>query len=173
MPLVFRSATTSRFDWNPELEALEARLIMLEEYFEHTEEFMLDAKDEAQIDMARRFEEEVDPTGTPWAPLVMPATEQVGILRLTTEMSDKAINEAYVVSPAGLFFDTSELPPYWIHHEMGQRVPQRAFIGLSRVAQERLQDRFSGWVRGGIELGRRGFVRQLRAPAGTFRRAPR
>lgn len=192
MPLVFRSASQTRFDWNPDLDALEARLLVMDEYFEHPEAFILDARDEAQVDMARRFEDEVDPTGLPWPPLKMPAPEQVGILRLTTEMYDRAIEDAWVVAPTGLFFDTSVLPPYWQYHEfgsgsthrdpagmgaamsgnIGHGIPQRAFIGISRVSQERLQDRFAGWVRGGIELGSRGYVRQVRAPSGVFRALP-
>src|SRR5262245_52374949 len=90
----------------------------MEEYFEHTEVLAEVLKKALQVDMERRFEEERDPDGRVWEPLVQPADEQIGILRLTGEMAEDAVSEdAWVATPAGVFFSTEALPAYWAFHE--------------------------------------------------------
>jgi phage gpG-like protein len=156
------------------------QLTVMEDYFENTEAFTEMAKQEAQIDMATRFETETDPDGDRWPTLKYPAPDQIGILQLTGAMRDAAVSdEAYVATPVGLFFNTSVLPEYWVYHEqpgnIGEtrnRIPQRRFIGLDAATEQKLENRAEEWMAGGIALGSRGFVRQVRSPIGRFAPAP-
>ncbi len=162
-------------DWNyPEAARARFTLTEWEAYFAGTEIFLEEAKQEAQIDMASRFDTETDPEGFPWLPLIQPAPEQIGILQLTGELRQAAISdEAYVVTPEGLFFNTGVLPDYWVYHEQpegegSQRISRRPFIGLDANTEQKIENRFSEWVDEGIVLGIRGKIRERRNMLGQF-----
>ena len=167
------------FDWEyPDPLAVNFQLVAMEEYLEKTEVLALQAKNAAQLDMARHFDTETDPDGHAWAPLVSPAFDQQGILQLTGEMRDVAISdEPWTATSAGVFFNTGVLPEttrggagqYWQYHEEeGGRIPQRKFIGLSSDAEGEIESLGDLWLAGSLMLGARGFQRRARTPAGTF-----
>jgi len=173
-PVSFPATIGLEFDWlYPDPPVIEYQLVQLERYLENTQVLMEGAKQRAQVDMAERFETETDPDGHPWQELAQPAPEQVGILRLSTEMYQRAISEdAWIATPVGVFFDTSRLPDYWPYHEQpegagGQRIPRRSFVGLSSDAEQKIVNRADEWLAGGLVLGGI-FRREVRTQVGTF-----
>jgi len=175
-PVSFPATVGLDFEWlEPGPAAINFQLVAMEEYLEDTQALAELAQAAAQVDMARHFVTETDPSGNPWTPLVQPAPDQQGILQLTGEMRDVSISdEPWTATPVGVFFNTGVLPDYWRYHEQpeggGQRIPQRQFIGLSADTEGEIERTADGWLMGGIMLGTRGFVRQGRAPAGVFTR---
>jgi phage gpG-like protein len=162
------------FEWEyPEPPVIAYKLAQLEAYLENTTPLMEGAKKVLQVDMAQKFEDESDPMGVPWAELKQPAPEQVGILRLTTDMYEAAISdEAWDVTPAAVYFETGVLPGYWVYHEQpegggqGQRIPQREFVGPTFEAQGEIEALGIGWLEIGVAraastggLGGRGMSR--------------
>lgn len=157
MSITFPSTTGLKFEWQyPDPPEIEYRLLALERYFENTEVLAQTAMRELQEDMELRFQMEVDPNGRPWEPLKQPAKDQVGILRLSEDMYHAAVDDqAWTASPVGVFFDTGELPPYWVYHEQpegggNQRIPRRAFIGASDSAQSQIEDMADVWMNIGL-----------------------
>jgi hypothetical protein len=173
-PISFPSTVGLDFEWlEPGPAAINFQLVAMEEYFESTELLAEQAKEAAQVDMARHFQTETDPDGHPWTALVQPSPFQQGILQLTGEMRDVSISdEPWTATPVGVFFNTGVLPDYWRYHEQpeggGQRIPQRRFIGLSSDAEGEIERLGDVWLMEGINLGTRGFQRVGRAPAGRF-----
>lgn len=179
MSVIFPSTVGLEFDWGyPDVPRINYQLLQIEEYLGNTQAFTEMAKEEAQIDMATRFETETDPDGIPWLSLAQPAPEQIGILQLTGQMREDAISEeAWTATPVGLFFNTAALPDYWIYHEQpegvgSQRITQRRFIGLDADTERKLENRADEWLANGLMLGTRGFVRQVRSPLGRFAPLP-
>lgn len=178
-PVSFRKSTVTgvglEFEWEyPDPTEITYRLAKLADYLEDTQVLSETLEATLQYDMALRFHTETDPTGKPWAPLVRPAKTQQGILQLSGDMRDAAISNApWTATPVGVFFDTSELPPYWYFQDVrSSHIPRgpRKFIGVSKKAQAEAIRTADGWLAGGIEIGARGFVREARSPAGTFMR---
>lgn len=182
-PVSFPTTINLDFDWlYPDPPRINYELVRIEEYLERTQVLAEVAQEVAQVDMAERFEREVDPDGNPWKELAQPAFDQVGILRLSTDMYQAAISDsAWSATPVGVFFDSGSLPQgkdggqYWQYHEQpegrgGQRIPQRRFIGLSPDAEQNVENRADEWLAQGIMLGSRGFVPQVRSPLGRFAR---
>lgn len=149
----------------------------MEEYFENTEVFMMEAKEEAQISMAQRFVTETEPSGDRWASLKDPSPFQQGILQLSGQMRDDSLDDdSWIATPVGVFFDTSKIPEYWIYHEQPrydierdspQRIPQRKFIGLDDLTEQKIVNRGEEWLAGGIMLGGR-FQQERRNMIGQF-----
>jgi len=175
LPPVSLPATTGlKFDWQyPEPLDVSFQLAKIADYLEHTEVLALSIKEALQVDTERRFEQEVDPDGRPWEPLVKPTDEQIGILRLTEEMALSAVSDdAWTATPSGVFFDASALPPYWAYHEQpegagGQRIPQRRFIGASPEMEVAIVAMGQQWLDGGVKWGR-GMRRAAKSPLGDF-----
>lgn len=173
-PVSFQTTVNLDFDWEyPDPPRINYELLRIEEYLENTQGLATAAKEIARVEMAQRFEREVDPDGRPWVPLVKEASNQVGILRLTTDMYEDAISEeAWTATPVGVFFDTSVLPDYWAYHEQpftegsaaiiesdrGNRIPQRRFIGLSEKAERQIEGAADVWLMGGISGSGRGLA---------------
>lgn len=164
-PVSFQSTVRLELDWEGPWTPprVNYELVRIEEYFENTQGLATAAKEIARVEMAQRFEREVDPNGMPWQELAEPAANQVGILRLSTDMYEAAISEeAWTATPVGVFFDTEPLPPYWPYHEQpdggAQRIPQRKFIGLSRDAEQQIEGAADVWVAGGISGSGRGLA---------------
>ena len=148
------------FEWENDLPIeINYKLARLEGYLEDTEYLMERAMRILQKDMARKFEMEMDPDGQHWADLVKPEPNQIGILRrgsTNAEMYRAAISdEAWSASPVGVFFDSSVLPDYWIHHEQpdggGHRIPQREFISPTGTAQDEIEVMAATWMDAGVE----------------------
>lgn len=106
----------------------------------------------AAEDVEERFLSETDPEGSHWEELVRPAKDQVGILRLTEKMFEAASNPRnFQATGEGVFFNTSNLPRYWAFHEQpegefGQRIPRRAFVGVSREFQDKMLVVAENWL---------------------------
>ena len=175
--VTFASRTRLKFEWEgyPDPPDVAFRLAAMEGWFLNTTAFVEASQEIAIRDMDRKFESETDPQGKKWPELKEPAYNQVSILRLTTQMYQDSINpNTWQVTPRGLFFDTTELPPYWIFHEQPQgagrsrRVPRRSFIPLSAQAQAELTLLFNEWVDQGMIVGARGRIAEFRAPSGRF-----
>ena len=169
--------TRTRFKWvGEEPPEVALNLAKMEGWFLHTEAFVEASQEIAIRDMDRKFETETDPEGHPWAEHKYPYGGE-GILRLTTQMYQDAIDPStWQVTPRGMYFDTGNLPPYWIYHEQPRGTPskrnpplaRRSFIPLSTQAQEELTILFNEWVDQGMLLGVRGHVQEFRAPTGRF-----
>ena len=135
--------------------SVEYQLLEVEKRLENTEVLTREAQEVAQADMERRFVTETDPDGFPWAELVRPEDEQIGILRRGSTdayMYHQAISdEAWSATPVGLFFRTDDLPDYWVfaeqeHNEGASRQPQRRFIGLSVEAERKTEVVADKWL---------------------------
>jgi hypothetical protein len=154
-------------------DAVQRELLQIENYLGDTLILAETAKAAMQVDMARHFDTETDPSGNPWAPLVREAFDQIGILQLTEEMREAAISdEAWSASPDGVTFDASVLPPYWHFHDVGSvritRGPRR-FIGVSDREADVIEKMGDAWLLAGIAgPTRRGAARKVRTPSGTF-----
>lgn len=165
-PVSFQSTVRLEFDWEyPDPPAINYELLRIEQYFENTQGLAEAAKEIARVEMAERFEHEVDPDGNPWQPLADPVQEPRvgGILMLTADMYEAAISdEAWTATPVGVFFDTGPLPDYWPYHEQPdggtQRIAQRKFIGLSADAEQQIEGAADVWVAGGISGSGRGLA---------------
>lgn len=168
-------STRTRFKWigeGPPRASL--NLAEMEGWFLETTTFVEAAQEIGIRDMDRKFESETDPEGHPWAEHKRPYGGE-GILRLTTQMYQDSIDpDTWQVTHRGLYFDTSNLPPYWIYHEQPRGTPskrglaRRSFIPLTLRAQEELTILFNEWVDQGMIVGSRGRVREFRAPTGRF-----
>jgi hypothetical protein len=170
----FPPTTGLDFDWEyPDPPEIAYRLAKLEAYLENTMPLMEMAKDALKTDMKEKFESESDPSGTPWAELVWPAPEQVGILRLSTDMYEAAISEeAWDVTPGVVYFNAGVLPAYWAYHEQpegeaGQRIPRREFVGPTFEAQEKIEGLGITWLEAGVARTVSGGG-MTRGPAGRF-----
>lgn len=142
-----------RFQWDyPDPLRVSYKLAELEYHFVNPYGLTLALEAEAREDMRERFLDETDPEGRPWEELKKPAKDQIGILRLTEEMYEKAMSdEAWDASRTGVYFDTSVLPKYWAFHEQpegegGQRIPRRSFVGLSSEYREKMTFIAEGWL---------------------------
>jgi Phage virion morphogenesis family len=160
------------YDWQGGLTAMEAelRLAAIEGYVRDTQVLAEAIEDELRVELARRFETETDPSGAKWEPWANPASHvgQIGILRDTTNMYEAAL-DAFEARPDGVYFDFGSLPEYAGRHQDGDgRVPQRAFVGVGEVSEDRISNMGEAWLAGGIALGARGVVRQFRAGSGRF-----
>lgn len=160
----FPATVRIEFDWLDDgPRRVNYELLRIEKYLENTQALTEAAKEIARVEMATRFEREVDPEGSPWQELARPAENQVGILRLSTDMYKKAISEdAWTATPVGVFFDTNTLPKYWPYHEQpdggAQRLPRRSFIGLSEHAEDQIEAMGDLWLAGGISGSGRGLA---------------
>jgi phage gpG-like protein len=143
------------------------------------------AKAIASRDMVKRFREQIDPGGKPWVELSSKyerwKLKKVGvkpILTLYGDLSHQAADEsAFSIVGEELFYDTSELPPYWEVHEHGSKdygefyhetanpdaefapkgesgsnIPPRPFIGLSKEASSEIFFDFDEWFGAGVDI---------------------
>lgn len=138
--ILFHSTVGHHYTWRPSLARVEAALGLLQEDLEDLTELAEEMIPILQKDMEERFYKEVDPKGRPWKPLVRPAPDQVGILRLTETMFEAAISDdAWQADDGSVYFDAEVLPFYWSFHQLGtSHIPVRAFIGISQNAKAEL-----------------------------------
>lgn len=200
-PVSYPGSIGLNFDWDPEPEKAAFALLNLEAYLENTAAPVFAAKLIAIRDTEEHFYREEDPEGDTWPYWAdsyarTAEIENVGILRKTEELFYKATDpSAYQVLPHALYFDTSDLPPYWSVHQYGDLkkprgkaaalawkspyysgtpggVPQRAFLGLSAEAQEEIDALFFKWLETGGEVFMRGGKavesHVFQAPTGHF-----
>lgn len=161
MSVVFPSTRVNLdFEWENDTPIeINYKLAQLEGYLEDTEYLMQRAMRILQKDMAHKFETETDPSGIHWDELVKPEPEQIGILRrgsTNAAMYEAAISdEAWTASPVGVFFDSSVLPEYWVHHEQpdggNYRIPRREFIAPTQEAEAEIEQEAFLWMDGGVE----------------------
>lgn len=180
------SAIRLDFDLDP-TELVVRELVHIEDYLEDTMSLALAAKEILQLDVAQHFATETDPDGNAWAELVKPHKDQQGILQLSGDMRDDAVDDgAWTVNSVGVFFDANQLPPYWFYHDVGSaRIPRgpRAFIGASEEAANKVEMLGDSWLAVGIGVGSStpmgmsfvsGYTRKSgRSVAGYYRRLPR
>lgn len=148
------------FEWENDTPIeINYKLAQLEGYLEDTEYLMQRAMRILQSDMAHKFETETDPSGAHWEDIVRPEEGQIGILRrgsTNAAMYNAAISdEAWTASPVGVFFDSSVLPDYWVHHEQpdggAYRIPKREFIAPTQEAEAEIETMAYGWMDYGVE----------------------
>ena len=147
------------FEWENDTPIeINYKLARIEGYLEDTEYLMQRSMRILQKDMAHKFETETDPSGMHWDDLVRPEPEQIGILRrgsTNAAMYEAAISdEAWTASPVGVFFDSSVLPDYWIHHEQpdggSYRIPKREFIAPTQDAEAEIEGMAYAWLDTGV-----------------------
>lgn len=167
-------------DWSdPDPREMSARLVRYGGYLANTQAPMEAAMFIAISDIREHFEEEEDPEGEAWEEWAesyefTASGENVGILRKTEDLFFGVIDpSSYTATDAGLYFDPSGLPEYWLFHELGtEKIPARPYIGLSDEAQIAMEEMFFNWMQFGGEVFMRGGreVRShvLRAPTGHF-----
>lgn len=115
------------FDWQPDLDVIETELLEIEGYLKNIEAPLLLSKGILQNDIRMRFETKVDPDGTPWTQWSQNYAKyrelnypEGGILVRTGELEQAATGEkAFVVSDAGIFFNTAGMPEYWLWNQEG------------------------------------------------------
>ncbi len=129
-----------------------------------------------------RFDTETDPQGQPWDDWsesykpVAEAYPNLGILRQSGELEDAAVSsDAVVITNDTVFYDTKLLPHYGLAHETGleDRLPQRAFLGLSDAARSVVIGNFVEWFDQSIALfvtarGNIGRRHSIRGGGGMF-----
>jgi phage gpG-like protein len=116
------------FDWEPDVSVIENELLEIEGYLENIAGPLLLSKGVLQNDIRMRFETKVDPDGTPWEPWSENYEKyreryypEGGILVRTGELESAATSEAaYIVSDAGIFYNTAGLPEYWLWNQEGR-----------------------------------------------------
>lgn len=172
-PITFHGTTRLKFEWGyPDPPEINYRLASLQARLADTQLLAETIAEVAQADMVDRFETETDPSGQPWEELVTPALDQEGILKLTGELRDRATDdEAFVATPRGVFFDSGNLPPYWVYHEQPegggrQRLPRRAFVGISAVMRGKIDRLGDRWLEETVRLGQTGKAHAIKAPFG-------
>lgn len=178
---------TISFEWIPEPEVIAAALIETSEYLEDRSAPLALSRQVAQDDMRERFETKTSPEGAAWAPWaesyapIAAATNVGGLLERTGAMRAAALSEAaYPITKDSVFFDTSNLPFYWIYHQLGASrgaedewfrsmqaagllkegatatgvnfMPARPFVGTSFEAQLRILEVFDQWFAGAVAV---------------------
>jgi len=116
------------FDWEPDPNLIENELLEIQAYLENIEAPILLSKGILQNDIRMRFETKVDPDGNPWEPWSDSYAKyrennypEGGILVRTGELEKTATgDEAFVVSDAGIFYNTAGLPDYWLWNQEGR-----------------------------------------------------
>lgn len=160
MSVYFPGTSGVKFEWEyPEPPVVNYQLARLEAYLANTEFVAREAVRILQEDMRRKFEEERDPDGIAWQELVQPEAAQIGILRrgsTNAAMFEAAISDqAWTASPAGVWFDAGQLPPYWIYHEQPsggeQRLVRRAFVGPTGEAEIEIEAMAFTWLETGVD----------------------
>lgn len=165
-----------------DLDRAAKALVEMSGYFADTTAVLEVAKHIAMKDMADRFDSEIAPDGSKWAPLSEGTPEWPGyaykkllgvvtkagrqsehfggfihpILTLEGTLRDAATSEsAWSVAADSVWFDTSNLPPYWSAHQDPLKhnrkdLPKREFIGLSADAQEEILITVGDWIDAGM-----------------------
>lgn len=211
-----RNRAGLHFEWaEPDATIVQNKLIGLADELEDLMVPMAAAATVAQQNMETRFKTATDPSGKawePWAESYVPFALQHSAgpmfgdranLHLTGDLQKEATDaDAYLVTPAGLWFDTTDLPEYWAWNNFGasrsvrgassseadiQRhareivigefkkgrrisgqaalakarhvaslggkniLPERPFVGLSIVAQNKIIAIFDAWFTGVVE----------------------
>lgn len=154
--VIFDSTQGLDFEWDyPDPPEISYRFLRLQHAFEDTLILTEQLAEIAREDIQQHFLTETDPQGKAWEPLVEPAENQVGILRLSEDMYHAAVQNAIVSDERHVYFEADVLPPYWVYHEQpgggSQRIPRRSFIGLSSAAKFDMEVAAANWLNNVID----------------------
>lgn len=130
-------------DVTPDIETIESELLQVASNLEDTYKPMLTSKRLAQEDVQEHFDSEAAPNGLQWLALnedYLRRKEAAGddprILRRTGDLEAAAVSdEAYVVTPQGLFFNWDALPMTADGHNVG-KLQQTDYSGIDAARTE-------------------------------------
>jgi hypothetical protein len=134
------------FDWAPEPLVVARAFEEMAFGFDQLEVPLAQAIPTAIADMRSHFKQEQDPGGAKW-PALDPEYEKekmqhypgTSILVRTEEMKKKATSpSAFKITPgdrsATMYFDDSEVPDYWLYHQLGTGDPSHwGVLGEARA----------------------------------------
>src|SRR5262245_16885624 len=151
---------TIHFDWHPNPRLVANNLAALASRLNDMKIPLTASRQILAADIRQRFDEKTDPEGlewTPWADSYAARAEQEnidGLMVKTGELRDTASDPstfAVIDTEMTHFVGTivRKMPKYWIYHQQpdgpSERLPQRAFIGLSDKAALDVALTFDNW----------------------------
>jgi phage gpG-like protein len=147
------------FTWEPDPAVFAKSINAVALALENRAPLLVAASEEMQATIRERFETATDPEGNPWkewSESYRPYAEahNVGILRQSDALMEAASSsEATVITHDTVFYQTSVLPSYGLEHERGSdKLPQRAFLGMSDESALKVFGLFGEWFEEAISL---------------------